>query len=195
MLQNLDRSGYFGGSDSKYIMAKNRDTKSFKKWWNIKTGELENSGVGTVYTRAGNLYEHDILNAIDEEIRPDGQIIYDKYLLRINYDGWKDGTIFEVKTHRAKNEFKVSKEYWMQCQVEMFVYDKMHDKWFLPPLKELIIVNYPLRDDEYDVDKPVVYPERIQTQTVKYEKDWVKMEYLPRVKELAKCLKKGVFPT
>lgn len=194
MLQDFDRSGYFGGSDTKHVMAKRRNTKTWLKWWDIKTGLIEADQIGNVYTRAGNFYEHEILKAIDEDMTLDGQIIYEKYLLRVNYDGWKDGTIYECKTHRANKEFKVTKEYWQQCQLEMYVYDKMHYNWFLPPLKELYLVSYPLADSEYEVDEAVVYPERITMQKIPYEKDWVKAEYLPRVKELARALKKGKKP-
>lgn len=196
MLQNFDRSGYFGGSDCKYVMAKNRNTKSWDKWWRIKTGKEQADQVGTVYTRAGNLYEHAILKSIDENMTLDGQIIYEKYKLRINYDGYKDGWIYEIKTHRAKNDFKVSKEYWQQCQVEMYVYKELCSEWFLPDFKGLILVNYPLMDNEYEVteDEIIVYPERVEVQEIDYDKDWIKGEYLPRVKELARALKKGKRP-
>lgn len=196
MLQDFDRSGYFGGSDSKHIMAKNRNTKTWNKWWNIKTGKEQADQIGTVYTRAGNLYEHAILQTIDEDMTLDGQIIYEKYKLRINYDGYKDGIIYECKTHRAKNEFRVTKEYWMQCQVEMFVYQKLSSEWFLPDFNGLVLVSYPLYDDEYvDTEEEVEINEgRIQLQEVQYDKDWIKTEYLPRVKELARALKKGKRP-
>lgn len=196
MLQDFDRSGYFGGSDCKHVMAKNRNTKTWKSWWDIKLGITQADQIGTVYTRAGNLYEHSILKTLDEDMTLDGQIIYEKYLLRINYDGYKDGVIYECKTHRAKNEFKVSKEYWMQCQVEMFVYKELAYKWFLPDFEKLILVNYPLHDDEYNVeeDEIEIVPGRIQTQEIEYDKDWVKAEYLPRVKELGRYLKKGKSP-
>ena len=196
MIQNFDRSGYIGASDSKYVMAKNRNTKTWDKWWKTKTGEIPSDLTGNVYTRAGTLYEHAILKVIDEDMTLDGQIIYEKYKLRVNYDGYKDGVIYEVKTHRAKNEFKITNDYWMQCQVEMFVYMTLCSEWFLPDFKGLVLVSYPLHDNEYvDSEEDVeVYEGRIQLQEVAYDKDWIKGEYLPRVKELARALMKGKRP-
>lgn len=197
MIQNFDRSGYFGASDTKLIMSNNRNTKTWERFWNIKTGKEHADQIGTVYTRAGTLYEHAILKAISDDITLDGQIIYEKYKLRVNYDGYKDGIIYEVKTHRAKNEFKVTKDYWMQCQVEMFVYKTLCSEWFLPQYQGLVLVSYPLHDDEYvDTEEEVkVYEGRIQMQEIAYDKDWIKGEYLPRVKELARALRKGKTPT
>lgn len=197
MIKDHDRSGFFGGSDCKYVLASNRNTKSWKNWWDEKLGLTEHEQFETMYTRAGNLYEHSILKAVDPEVITDGQIIYDKYLLRVNYDGWNDGIIYECKTHNAKKDFKMTNDYYGQCQVEMFVYQKMHDKWFLPPMKKLVLVSYPLFDDEYDVeeDEIEIVESRIRTEEVKYNKDWVQTEYIPKVKELSRALKKGKFPT
>lgn len=193
MLHNFDRSGYFGGSDCKYIMAKNRNTKTWLNWWDIKTGKAQADQIGTVYTRAGNLYEHGILKTIDPNMTLDGQIIYEKYKLRVNYDGYKDGVIFENKTYRANKDFKVTKEYWMQCQVEMFVYKSLCSEWFLPDFQGLVLVSYPLFDDEYvdSEDQVVIDESRIEMQEIDYDRAWVKNEYLPRVKELARAMKKG----
>ena len=196
MIHDYDRSGYFGGSDSRYVLAKNRNTASFMEWWDVKLGISPHTPFETRYTRAGNLYEPHILEAVDPDVVRDGQIIYEKYLLRINYDGWNDGTIYEVKTHQAKKDFKVTKDYYAQCQAEMFVYKKMHNKWFLPPFKRLVLVSYPLYEDEYDVEdgEIEIVPSRICTQEVKYDKDWVQAEYIPKVKELSRALKKGKYP-
>lgn len=194
MIHDYDRSGYFGGSDCRYVLAKNRNTKSWKAWWDEKLGITESERYETIYTRAGNLYEHDILKAVDENVRCDGQIIHEKYKLRVNYDGWNDGIIYECKTHNMAKPFNFSKDYFGQCQVEMFVYKEMHKQWFLPPFKKLVLVVYPLYDDEYEPDEITIYEDRITTREVEYDKDWIKTEYLPKVKELARALKKGKFP-
>ena len=197
MLQDFDRSGYFGGSDCKHVMARNRNTKTWNDWWDIKTGKLQADQIGTIYTRAGNLYEHHILKAIDEDMTLDGQIIYEKYRLRINYDGYKDGIIYECKTHKASKEFQITKEYWMQCQVEMFVYRELCREWFLPDFKGLILVSYPLYDNEYvdSEDEIEINEGRISLHEIEYDKAWIKGEYLPHVKELARALSKGKRPT
>lgn len=197
MITNQDRSGWFGASDTKFIMAENRGTKTWKQWWDVKLGEAESGFTGSIYTRAGNLFEHEILSTIDPEITMDGQILLDRYLLRVNYDGYKDGTIFEVKTHKNEKPFEIIPAYWMQCQVEMFVYQKMSEQWFLPDFDKLYIASYALRPDEYylERDEVTVDPERIILHPVKYDKAWIKGNYLPRLKELARALKKRKSPT
>ena len=115
----------------------------------------------------------------------------DKLLLRVNYDGWLDGTIYEVKTHRSDKDFEVSNTYWRQTQVEMYAYKQTYDDF-----KKLYIVSYPLYPDEYytDQDDIEIDMSRIKFQEVKYDRSWIKSEYLPKLKELAKYLKKGKIP-
>ena len=195
MIHSTDRSGAFGASDTKYVMSKNHNTKTWKSWWDTKLGKAENN-FGSIYTEAGNKYEHPILKAINEDMMLDGQIIHNRYLLRVNYDGFLDGTIYEVKTHKADKSFEISTAYWQQAQVEMFVYQEKCKEWFLPPFKELYIVSYGLHEDEYylDWDEIEVDPDRIVYHPVAYDKSWVKGEYIPKVRELARALKKGKFP-
>lgn len=195
MIHSTDRSGAFGASDTKYVMSKNRNTKTWKSWWDTKLGKAENT-FGSIYTEAGNKYEHPILKAINEDMMLDGQIIHHRYLLRVNYDGFIDGTIYEVKTHKADKAFEISTAYWQQAQVEMFVYQEKSKEWFLPPFKELYIVSYGLNEDEYylDWDEIEVDPDRIIYHPVAYDKAWIKGEYIPKVRELARALKKGKFP-
>ena len=64
MIENQDRSYYIGASDSSMVLTKNRNTKSFRKWWAVKMGEQEPDFKGSMYTEAGNRYEHPILKAI-----------------------------------------------------------------------------------------------------------------------------------
>lgn len=196
MIGDTSREGWFGASDSKYIMAKNRRTKTWMQWWDVKLGKMESPFTGSIYTRAGNLFEHHILQAINPDMRMDGQIIIEKFLLRTNYDGYVDGTIYEVKTHKNEKEFELIPAYWMQAQVEMYVYQQMHEKWFLPPFKELYVASYALRPDEYylESDEVEVDPSRIILHQVKYDRAWVKGEYLPRLKELSRALKKKKYP-
>ena len=196
MIKNLDRSGYFGASDTRYVMARNRDTKSWKQWWDVKLGEVEADQISSKEIEAGNKYEHPILTAINEDMILDGQIIHKKYPIRVNYDGYLDGVIYEVKTHHAEKEFEVSTAYWQQAQVEMYVYKEMYEAWFLPPFKQLYIVSYGLYKDEYDVgwNGVEVDPNRARLNLVEYDKSWVKGEYLPKIKELSRALKKGKFP-
>ena len=196
MIQDHDRSGWFGASDTKFIMADNRNTKTWKSWWSVKSGLMEPEFTGSIYTRAGNMFEHHILRAIDPDMTLDGQIIMEKYLLRVNYDGYRDGKIVEIKTHKNEKEFSMIPAYWQQCQVEMYVYQQMSKKWFLPDFEGLYLVSYALRPDEYylDEDEIEVDPDRIILHPVEYDKAFIKGEYLPRLKELARALKKGKYP-
>lgn len=191
----MDRSGYFGASDCKYVMANNRSTKTWKRWWETKLGAPVEQ-IGTKYTDAGDRYEHPILMAINEKMQLDGQIIHKKYPIRVNYDGWLDGVIYEVKTHKAENEFDLSTAYWMQAQAEMYVYQEMYERWFLPPFDQLYVVSYGLTPDDYDQygDNIVIDANRIVYHPVAYDQSWIKGEYLPKVKELARALKKGKYP-
>ena len=191
MITNTDRSGWFGASDTSMVVSKNRTTKTFKQWWAVKMGEQEPDFKGSVYTDAGNKYEHLILSSVSEEMNLDRQIVIDKLKLRVNYDGDLRGTIYEVKTHKAEKEFEVSKQYWRQAQVEMYAYKESYDDF-----KQLYIVSYPLYPDEYYTEQEIaVDPSRIKFTPVKYDKHFIKDEYLPELKYLARCLRKGRMPT
>lgn len=191
MISSNDRSGWFGASDCDKVVSKNRSTKTWRSWWEVKMGLHDSDFTGSIYTAAGNRYEHHILRSISEDIETDGQIMIDKLLLRVNYDGWLDGTIYEVKTHRSDKDFEVSNTYWRQTQVEMYAYKQTHDDF-----KKLYIVSYPLYPDEYYTDQEDIEIDmsRIKFQEVKYDRSWIKSEYLPKLKELAKYLKKGKIP-
>lgn len=130
-------------------------------------------------------------------MRMDGQIVMEKYLLRVNYDGYCDSIIYEVKTHKGDKEFQLIPAYWQQAQVEMYVYQTMYKKWFLPEFKKLYVVSYALYPDEYYLEDNEIEidPDRIIMHEVEYDKAWVKGEYLPKLKELARALKKRKDPS
>lgn len=197
MIKNQDRSGWFGGSDTDKVLTKNYNTKSFKQWWAVKLGEQEPDFKGSIYTEAGNKYEHPILRTINEKIEFDRQIKIEKILLRVNYDGDFEGTIYEVKTHKAKKSFEVSTSYWRQAQVEMYAYQTMQEELELPPFKRLYIVSYPLYPDEYykEWEEVEIDFARIDFHEIKYDEKFIKHEYLPCIKEKARALKKGKFIT
>lgn len=196
MIHSQDRSGWFGCSDTKFIMMDNWQSKTFSKFWSIKTGEIGTSFAGSKYTRAGNMFEHPLLLAVDPEMVLDGQIIHDKYLLRANYDGYKDGIIREAKTHKSDHAYEIPTEHWQQVQVEMFVYQEKQKQWFLPPFEGLEIISYALYPDEYwlEPDEIVIDESRIIRHQVKYDKHWIKSEYLPRLKICARALRRGKYP-
>ena len=183
MIKDLDRSRYFGASDTKFIMAENQTTLTWARWWNTKLGSGEPMA-DNIYTRAGTLFEHPILDAIDEDITKDGQIIIEGKRLRVNYDGFKEGVIYEVKTHGANKDFRVTSDYYGQVQVEMYVYQEMSNKWFLPPFNKLYIVDYALVEDDYYTTEPVVDPSRLHKQEIEYDPKFIK-KYLRRLKRLS----------
>lgn len=213
MIHSTDRSGYFGASDTSTMMYKNRSTKKWKNFWDEKLGGAP-TFYGNEFTRAGNLWEHSILSAIDKGINFDRQIILNspRMLLRVNYDGNDDHNIFEIKTHKDDKEFAVTDAYWMQVQVQMFAWNYAHehgrtDTEFVPveKLESLTIVSYALKPNEiYDVgwiDEQDAFAGRLPVEEsrlvyhpIKYDKSWIKGEYLPVLKELTKALRKGKYP-
>lgn len=181
MIQNQDRSYYIGASDTSMVVG-NWKTKTFEKWWLEKLGLYKNN-IKTDSMQAGTNYEHKILDALEiERLEKDKQIINGR--LRVNLDGNTDTCIYEVKTHSINKEFKVSKAYWRQAQVEMYA----------AKIYKLFIVSYGLEEKDYinyfnEIDK-----NRIKTTEVEYDEAFIKDEYLPKLKILSECLEKGVFP-
>ena len=181
MIQNQDRSGYFGASDASMVVG-NWKTKTFEKWWLEKLG-LNKNNVTTEAMKAGNNYEHKILEALEiRGLEMDKQIIKDK--LRVNLDGNTDTCIYEVKTHKEDKEFKVSKQYWRQAQVEMYA----------STIHNLYIVSYGLNESDYNNYFNKIDKERIQMIKVDYDEDFIEKEYLPKLEILTNCLKEGVYP-
>lgn len=179
MITNQDRSGWFGASDTHFITG-NWETKTFQSWWLVKLG-LKTNEFTTKAMRVGTHYEHKILDTIPG-VRKDHQIIIQNLLLRVNYDGDKDGTIYEVKTHLK--EFKVTKAYWQQAQVEMFAMNT----------KDFFIVSYQLTEGDYKNYFNEIDLSRIVYHQIKYDEDFINTKYLPDLKTLNKCLVDGALP-
>lgn len=185
MIGSQDRSGWFGASDCSYVMG-NWSTKSFGKWWMQKLG-LNNDHYTNRAMNAGTYYEHAILEAIGAP-RMDHQIIIPELRLRVNLDGDGPRQIYEVKTHSADKEFKVSKAYLRQVQVQMYAKAKVEG---CTPLAQ--IVSYGLTEADYrnffnDIDK-----DRIRRHYIEYDGAFI-AEYLKRLEYLAYCLERGAWP-
>ena len=181
MIQSQDRSGYIGASDTSMVVG-NWRTKTFEKWWLEKLG-LNKNNISTEAMKTGNNYEHKILEALGmQDLEMDKQIIIDR--LRVNLDGNTDACIYEVKTHSIDKEFKVSKQYWRQAQVEMYA-SKIHN---------LYIVAYALQEDDYRNYFNEIDENRIQQIKIGYDENFIKNEYLPKLEILTNCLKEGVYP-
>lgn len=178
VIQSKDRSGWFGASDTSIIMG-GWHTKTFARFWLEKQGLLR-SNFSTVAMAAGTAFEHPILDHLGIRKR-DRQIKIRRLRLRVNLDGETD-KIHEVKTYSG-DEFKVTKGYWQQSQVEMFAAKK--------PLE---IVAYRLTPDDYDNFYNPIEPDRLSFHPVKYDPIWIEQEYLPRLRYLSKCLRTGMTP-
>jgi hypothetical protein len=181
MIASQDRSYYIGASDTSFVVG-NWETKTFEKWWLEKLG-LNKNELKTEAMQAGTNYEHRILDALEiEGLVKDKQIIIDR--LRVNLDGNSPDCIYEVKTHSLEKEFKVSKQYWRQAQVEMYASE----------IRTLKIVTYSLNENDYKNFFNKIDKKRIQLIPVEYDEKFITKEYLPNLEILTRCLKEGVYP-
>ena len=181
MIQSQDRSFYIGASDTSMVVG-NWNTKTFEKWWLEKLG-LNKSYFSSEATKAGNNYEHKILDSLEiPDLEKDKQIIKDR--LRVNLDGNTNTCIYEVKTHNIEKEFKVSKQYWRQAQVEMYASN----------IHKLYIVAYSLVENDYINYFNKIDKNRLKLIPVEYDQNFIQEEYLPKLEKLSICLKEGIFP-
>lgn len=182
MIGSKDRSGWFGASDTSFVVG-NWETKTFRNWWFEKLGIHENN-LSTKAMKCGTAFEHRILDCFKQGCRKDHQILMPEIKLRVNYDGDDGKTIYEVKTFKEEKEFKVSKAYWRQAQVEMYAFGT----------RELYILAYPLGEQEYkNYFTPIEY-NKIQQHKVEYDNSFIEYEYLPKLKQLAMHLERGELP-
>ena len=178
MIKSKDRSGWIGASDTAMVMA-NWNTPTWHKWWAVKLG-IATSNLQTAAMQVGNAYEHRILDALGVR-RRDRQIKRRRLRLRVNLDG-ENEIIHEVKTHSSE-VFKVSRAYWLQAQVEMFA-----------ARKKLVINAYRVTEAEYKNFFLPIDPERLTEHPINYDPVFIREQYLPRLRILARCLRKGVYP-
>lgn len=181
MITNQDRSKWFGASDSNFICG-NWETPSFRKWWLVKLGLKENN-FSNKAMKTGNAYEHKIADALGIKGTKDTQKKNYLLRLRVNYDFVAKEAIYEIKTYNYDKKFKISKNYWQQAQVEMFM-----------KKKKLFIVSYGLLEEDYLNYFKEVDIKRLDIQEVEYDEKFIKEEYLPKLRYLAYCLRKGILP-
>lgn len=187
MIKNQNRSGWFGASDTKFIMG-NWDTSTFMGWWLEKLG-VNSKNIKTEAMIAGTYKEHEIANYYsaqnDVAVKLDRQVKIRKHRLRVNLDCETKDKIIEIKTHKfSEKGWKVPKEYVWQVQVQMYATGK----------RKACIYAYALLDDDYDNFYLPIDDTRIEEVAVEYDEQWVKKEYLPRLVYLADCLKKKKTP-
>ncbi len=181
MISSQDRSQYIGASDTSMVVG-NWETKTFANWWLEKLGLYKNT-LKNIAMQTGTNYEHKILDSIEiDGMEKDKQIINDR--LRVNLDGNTKDCIYEVKTYNVEKEFKVSKQYWRQAQVEMYA-SKIH---------KLYIVAYGLNENDYINYFNKIDKARVKLIPIEYDEEFIKNEYLPKLKILTQYLKEGAFP-
>lgn len=190
MIDTQDRAGWFGASDTSYIMG-NWTTKTWQTWWLKKLG-LDTSHFTTRAMNAGTYYEHAILDAAGAP-RKDHQILIPELHLRINLDGDRPaddlpGHIWECKTHKEGKVFKPTKAYWQQVQVQIF--GKSLEEGKLPTAE---IIAYPLGEAEYKNFFLDIDPEKITHHPIEYDSTFIKA-YTERLAILGPALEAGTFP-
>ena len=115
----------------------------------------------------------------------DKQIIIEDLRLRVNLDGNTPFRIKEVKTYQwEKGWKKTPTKYINQVQVQMFASN----------IHEADIVAYGLEPADYDNYLRDLDRRRLQEFPVMYDHNWIENVYLPKLRILADCLKRGVFP-
>lgn len=183
MIADHDRSGYIGASDTAFVVG-NWKTKTWLNWWMQKLG-VNHDHFDNRYTLAGTNYEHRILQSLGVPgLRLDEQIIYEPLLLRVNYDGLTDDCVYECKTYKLANGWKMPKKYWQQVQIEMFAAGIFKGK----------IVAYGLEESDYDNFLHPIDKDRIIIEDVQYDPVWNAETYLPKILILADALRNGVLP-
>lgn len=182
MIRDHDRSFYIGASDTATIL-RGLDTKTFEMWYLEKMGLVQRN-ISTDAMMAGTAYEHRILDALDiPDLKKDEQVIAGR--LRVNLDGRAGNTIYEVKTYKRGKDFKPSKAYRDQVQVQMFA----------TGLRNAFIVAYPLSEEEYENFYKEIDKTLIQMFRVVYDEKFIRDVYIPRLEYVSACLETGAFPT
>lgn len=183
MIKNKNRNYYFGASDTKFIVG-NWNTKTFEKWWLEKLNLYKND-YSNVAMITGTVFEHKILDSLNiYGLKKDKQVINRRLRLRVNLDGNTKNTIYEVKTYNHDKGFKVSKQYEQQVKVQMYA----------TGIKKAYIVSYGLLKEDYKNYFQKIDKKRISFHEIKYDEKFIKEEYLPKLRYLSKCLKKGTYP-
>lgn len=181
MIDDKDRSGWFGASDTDYVIG-NWETKSFYKWWLTKLG-LNKSDFENIAMNAGTHKEHQILEYIGVT-ETDKQILLPEIRLRVNLDGNTDNTIYEVKTYSAEKLFKCPIKYKRQVWVQLYA----------TKLKGAFIAAYGLTKEDYKNYFLPIDKDRLQLIPVEYNSAFIEEDYLPKLRYLAECLTAGRLP-
>lgn len=180
MISSKDRSGWFGASDTDFIVG-NWETKTFLNWWLTKLAIHENT-FESIEMNAGTHKEHQILNFVGCDTF-DRQIIIPEFLLRVNLDGEKKGIIYECKTFKSEKDFKIPLKYKRQIWVQQFA----------TKTKLSHLIAYGLNAEDYENYFLPIDKNRLLDFEIQINESFLS-EYLPKLKYLSFCLKKGKIP-
>lgn len=159
------------------------DTNTFTEWWLTKLG-INNQIFTNRYVAAGTHLEHRILESLGIPMELDKQIIIEDLRLRVNLDGNDDDTIYECKTYKLENGFKMPVKYLRQVQVQMYA----------SGLRKAKIIVYGLTEEDYNNYFLPIDPARILIFDVNYDEVWVNEWYLPNLRYISQRLKEGRYP-
>ena len=181
MIASKDRSGWFGASDTDYIIG-NWQTKSFLKWW-LQKLDLNRANFESLAMNAGTHKEHQILEYLGVT-ETDKQVLLPELKLRVNLDGNTADTDYEVKTYNAEKVFKCPIKYKRQVWVQMYA----------AGLKKAFVVAYGLTEADYKNYFLPIDKDRLQLIPIEYNADFIENEYLPKLRYMAWCLEHGRLP-
>lgn len=182
MIASKDRSGWFGASDTDYIIG-NWHTKSFISWWLTKL-DLNRTNFENLAMNAGTHKEHQILEYLGVT-ETDKQILLPELKLRVNLDGNTADTDYEIKTHNAEKPFKCPIKYKRQVWVQMYA----------SRLNKAFVAAYGLTAADYKNYFLPIDKDRLQIIPIEYNADFIEKEYLPKLQYLAWCLGCGKLPS
>lgn len=182
MIASKDRGYFFGASDTDKIIGK-WTSQTWLTWWMQKLS-INNNHFENKYTLAGTHFEHRILESLGIPMELDKQIILEDLRLRVNLDGNTNDCIYECKTHQAEKEFKLPRKYINQVQVQMFA----------SGIHQAKVIAYGLDEKDYDNFFRPIDPRRLKEFPIEYDPAWIQEKYLPKLRVLVDCLKRGVLP-
>jgi hypothetical protein len=185
MITDHGRSGWFGASDVQFIVG-NWKTKTWAKWWLQKMG-INRDHFDNEYTKAGTNWEHRILDSLNlPNLEKDKQIIIEELLLRVNLDGNTPVCIKEVKTYQWEKGWKKPPQKYI---------DHVNVQMFASGIYNADIVAYGLQPEDYRNYLRELDPNRLRQIPVGYDILWIENTFLPRLRILADCLRRGVWPS
>lgn len=197
MIHSHDRSLWVGASDIEELIALYNSDKAntHSNFIAVKTGLIDNPNIKSLYMKAGDLYERQIVDYSEvESIEYDKSIAIPKYSLRVNLDGNTPSKIIEAKTKKFAGEVHFDrrsplwKRYYLQVQTQMFAWRE----YFGQEATAVIKVYY-LDALDYEAVRLYKTPlpidsERLEIIPIKYDDFTVKNMIIPALEYISPYL-------